>query len=45
VAGEDEWLVLQSVATRLDVNFVPRHDAAGAPVFIGRGLDREGLTS
>jgi G3E family GTPase len=44
VAGEEEWLVFHSVASRLDVDFLPDHDGPGALVFIGKGLDREGLT-
>jgi len=43
VAGEEEWFVFHSVATRLDVDFLPRHDGAGALVFIGKGLDGAGL--
>ena len=43
VAGEEEWLVFHSVATRLEVDFLPRHDGAGALVFIGKGLDGAAL--
>ena len=43
VAGEEEWLVFHSVASRLDIDFLPRHDGAGALVFIGQGLDRKAL--
>jgi G3E family GTPase len=44
VTGEEEWLVFHSVASRLDVDFLANHDGPGALVFIGKGLDREGLT-
>jgi len=43
VAGEQEWLVFHSVASRLDIDFLPDHEGPGALVFIGRGLDRAGL--
>jgi G3E family GTPase len=43
VAGEDEWLVFHSVATRLEIDFLPRHDGSGALVFIGKGLDGPAL--
>jgi G3E family GTPase len=44
VAGEQEWLVFHSVASRLDVDFLADHDGPGALVFIGKGLESEGLT-
>ena len=43
VAGELEWLVFHSVASRLEIDFLPDHEGPGALVFIGRGLDRGAL--
>ncbi|HBB40124.1 MAG: cobalamin biosynthesis protein CobW [Nitrospirae bacterium CG18_big_fil_WC_8_21_14_2_50_70_55] len=43
VAGEQEWLVFHSVASRLDVDWMADHTGGGALVFIGRGLDAASL--
>lgn len=43
VAGEAEWMVFHSVASRLEIDWMADHDGPGALVFIGKGLDREGL--
>jgi len=43
VAGEAEWLVFHSVARRLEIDFLPDYEGAGALVFIGRGLDEAAL--
>jgi len=43
VVGEAEWLVFHSVASRLEIDFLPDHDGPGALVFIGRGLDEAAL--
>ncbi len=43
VAGEAEWMVFHSVASRLEIDWMADHDGPGALVFIGKGLDRAGL--
>ncbi len=43
VAGEAEWMVFHSVASRLEIDWMADHDGSGALVFIGRGLDEPAL--